>query len=100
MVAWGDMTPSVPPDMTKATFFCVSSSVQPVSAAISLRNAKVDSARVKSFTQPLPSVFPRTAMISFGSTRLSSIMRFSSRTSSGADISILNTSIFIFRTSH
>src|SRR5262249_45109918 len=82
-VTCGVMMPSVPPDMMNCTCEVTASGVVPSRAASSAAYADVAKPRLQSFTQPLPSVLPRTAMTSRAVTAPSSMSLASPLTSSG-----------------
>ena len=71
-VKCGASTPSVPPDMTSATRCAASSGLMPSCAASQAHQALLAYSRVKSLTQPLPSVLPITATMSSGRSTLAS----------------------------
>src|SRR5262249_7064163 len=82
-VTWGVMMPSVPPDMMNCTRENTSSGVVWSRAASSAAYADVAKPRLQSFTQPLPSVLPSTAITSRGDTVPSSMSLARPPTSSG-----------------
>jgi len=54
----GAITPSVPPDMMNSTRAATSAAGRPSACASSVLKALVANPRLKSLTQPLPSVLP------------------------------------------
>ena len=66
-VMCGESTPSVPPDMTNAILLSTARGVSARCGARALHKAATAYSRVKSFTPPLPSVFPRIARMDEGS---------------------------------
>jgi hypothetical protein len=82
-VTWGVRTPSVPPDMMNCARASSSERVMPSRAANSAVYAWVAKPRLKSLTQPFPSVLPRTQMMSAGRTVPASSSAVRPLTSSG-----------------
>ena len=82
-VICGESTPSVPPDMTNAILASTARGASFKCGASALHNAATAYSRVKSFTPPLPSVFPSTARMDSGASAPLSIRAMRPETSPG-----------------
>ena len=82
-VICGESTPSVPPDMTNAILASTARGASCKCGASALHNAATAYSRVKSFTPPLPSVFPSTARMDSGASAPLSMRAMRPETSPG-----------------